>query len=109
MAAHDTNKSHWIFPLNSFLPNWVAIALNLATYGLIAVCLVSVIRSYKGSERILFAILISEVLTVPLKVLVSAPFAILLLWMQAFGSVVMFFAAVHIFLDLEEKKLESSG
>jgi hypothetical protein len=94
-----TGKPNLIYPFNSFLPHWVAFGLNLFTYGMIAIILVQILRHVRGPERPLLAVWAGEALVVPLKGYATSPVAIGIVWAQAFGALVMFFAALQLYLS----------
>lgn len=104
IAAHARSQPNWIFPFNSYLPNWAALVLNLVIYGAFALFLVEVLRHFRGTEGTLLAVLISETLLAALRNLVPVPAATAILWVQSFGNLVMFFAAIHIFLSIPARK-----
>ena len=109
IVEHHSDKSEWIYPLNTWLPNWLAIAGNIITYGLFGVLLVTVLREFEGAERVMLAILIAEVLVSPIRQFVPHRLSEALVWTQAFGSMAMFFAAVHLLLCLPERRSPKSS
>jgi hypothetical protein len=103
IVERHTDRPEWIYPLNSWLPNWLAITGNIFTYGLFGLSLVTVVRTFEGAERVILAILIAEVLISPIRQFVPHLLSEAILCAQAFGSLAMFFAAIHLFLCISEK------
>jgi len=104
LAQGIPGKSEWIYPLNSWLPNWAAVILNIFTYGFFAGFFIYVIIRWKGLERIIFAILFGQGLISPLRQFLPSPMATTVVWVQAFAGAVMFLAALKLFLQLPKQR-----
>jgi len=99
-VQHRAEKSAWIYPTDSWLPNWVAVPLNVFTYGMFVAFLVVVLYRWRGSERVIVAVLIAQILVSPLRQYLSLSMAATMLWIQAFAALVMFLAALSLYLRL---------
>ena len=102
-------RANWIYPLNSFLPNWAAVAMNVFTYGLFALLLIEILRDHRGAERTLLAICFAEVLIVPARRYAPGPISTVIVFVQAFGALIMFLAAVQLFLRTRKGAREPRG
>lgn len=100
-------RADWIYPLHWFLPNWAAVAMNVLTYGGFAAMLVEILRELRGAERTLLAICLAEVLIAPVKRYAPSVVTTAIVWAQAFGALIMFLAAVQLFMTIRELAGES--
>ncbi len=107
LIKHRPPTSGWIYPVNSWLPNWLAITGNRLrhTGSLCFSSLACVLREpASGTERVILAIMVAETLVSPIRQFVPAPLAEALLRVQAFGNLVMFLGTVHLFLHISERQ-----
>jgi hypothetical protein len=101
---HQRAESGWIYPFNSWLPNWTALLANIFTYALFAAFFAGVVTQWRGTERVIAAILIAEVLVSPARQYLPPAAAEAVVWIQAFAELVMLFGAVHLYLSISESK-----
>jgi len=102
LVRHHPVKSEWIY--SGFFPKWFAVPANLLIYALFASLLVTVIRGFAGPERIILAILIAQTFVSPLRQYLPVAVAGAVFWIQAFASLVMLLASIHLFLSISEKQ-----
>lgn len=99
IAGHP-DQSEWIYPINSWLPNWLAMAANIGTYSLFAWALIFIPPRLRGGERLIVAILLALVLISPLRQYLSPSLSTTVRWIQAFGNLIMFLASIRLYLEI---------
>ncbi len=99
LFLHKPRNSGLLFPLNSILPMWTAVALNLTIYAFLLYLLVDVCRNCRGGERVLLSAWIGAALLDPLKILAPA-YAAGIQGLQATGMAVAFLGALAIYRKL---------
>jgi uncharacterized membrane protein len=103
IARHKTHSSNWIYPLHSFLPTWLAVTGNILTYVFCIYTLIEILRGLKGAERFLFAALFVDLILGLAGHWSPRLFDQALQLMELASDFVMFFAAVHLYLRIEER------
>lgn len=101
LNSHRAQGPGWIFPFNSFWPNWVEASLDLWIYGFMIWLLVVACTRLKNEERVFFAVWIAEILVSPFNSLLPASFAAAVPWLKWFGDIVMLVAAAIIYRNIQ--------
>ncbi|MDR3773754.1 MAG: hypothetical protein P4L26_10430 [Terracidiphilus sp.] len=99
LFLHKPRNSGLLFPLNSILPMWTAVALNLTIYAFLLYLLVDVCRNCRGGERVLLSAWIGASLLGPLEILAPTD-AAGIHGLQAAGMAVAFLGALAIYRKL---------
>ena len=104
ILAHRDARLNGIHLLAEILPPFTQVVVFLLIYGLVVWRFVDVLREFTGAERVYFALFFFDLLLYPFRVFVPAVGAASVLVVQAFANVVMFPAAVEIFIQLGSAK-----
>lgn len=94
--SRSLHYSHWLVPLDFILPAWAVAAINLLLCAYLLWTGVAFYLVAQGKERVLVAGWVAVILLGPLKNLVSLPGVVMIQWIQAFGMVLAFLAAMLI-------------
>ena len=105
LAKHGQPKSDWYY---SGFSKWFDLPANVLTYILFAAFFITAIREFRGTERIILAILIGEVLVSPIRQYLPLTIAQAVVWIQASAGLVMLLAAIRLFLSVSEKQSSSA-
>jgi len=93
---HRSPQPRWHHALDEILPAFTRIALHVLVYCVLILLFVRVMRECKQAERIYFAVLLSQALIEPLRFFLPLSAAMAVVYLQALGDVVMFFAAAQL-------------
>jgi len=95
----STHHFHWLLPVDTLLPAWATLAVNMALYAwLLWLCIVFP-RALHGKERVLVLGWVLSLLLSLIQGLVSASLAALIQYVRAASIMVAFFAAVAILIE----------
>jgi hypothetical protein len=104
ILAHADGRLNRIHLLTEILPPFTQVVVFFLIYGVVIWRFVDALREFAGAERVYCGLFLFDLLLYPLRVFVPAAGAMCVLFVQAVTNVVMFPAAVHMFIQLGSTK-----